>query len=357
MKVLYIPSGWMPKEELEKRPSHNSYYATSFAKHIKVSFCTVRRKGNSLTDKIRINLHCLLKALRTPHDLLYVPSNVEVVSLLIVLRSLRIYPKPVIRWKYTPCHLTGNILKDKILRFYYKGFDKVFFLSEAHARQSVKSGILKDSQASLLEYGVDIQWYDTFRKELFDPQPVFISTGRENRDFKTLIEALKITGNSLTIYTTRQHGENEYYSYLDAIRRKEKNIRVLFSNELGMKPDSVLRIINEQVAHSFAVLICCKAVNYGVGFTNLLEALPLGKPVIITENKDMPIDVEKEGIGLKVKPYDIHGWVNAVNYLLSHPEEAKKMGQRARALAEERFNGELVKSRIEKEMESLLGHE
>jgi len=52
----------------------------------------------------------------------------------------------------------------------------------------------------------------------------------------------------------------------------------------------------------------------------------------------MPIDIEREGIGITVEYGDVKGWEEAIRYMSSYPEEAKEMGKRGRKLAEERFN-------------------
>ena len=70
--------------------------------------------------------------------------------------------------------------------------------------------------------------------------------------------------------------------------------------------------------------------TYCVGHTSIVEALALGKPLIVTDNPYHPIDVEKEGVGLKVKPSDSQSLVGAVNYLKNNREQALEMGRKAR---------------------------
>ena len=43
-----------------------------------------------------------------------------------------------------------------------------------------------------------------------------------------------------------------------------------------------------------------------------MDALGMGKPVIITRNLLIDSHVEKEGIGIWVKPGDIDGWKQAI---------------------------------------------
>jgi hypothetical protein len=76
-----------------------------------------------------------------------------------------------------------------------------------------------------------------------------------------------------------------------------------------------------------------------IGFTNLLEAMALARPVIVTRTGALlrEIDVEREGIGLYVEPGDADGLRAAVRRLVADPAEAAAMGLRGRALCERRY--------------------
>ena len=63
------------------------------------------------------------------------------------------------------------------------------------------------------------------------------------------------------------------------------------------------------------------------------------------------IDIDKEEIGITVEYNDVQGWIDAIRYIADHPEEARRMGENARKLAEERFNLEIFSREI---AESLL---
>ena len=64
----------------------------------------------------------------------------------------------------------------------------------------------------------------------------------------------------------------------------------------------------------------------------------LGLPVICSRNPQFPIDVDKEGCGISVPYYDVEGWRQAIAYIMEHPDEAARMGRRAREIAETRYN-------------------
>jgi len=61
-----------------------------------------------------------------------------------------------------------------------------------------------------------------------------------------------------------------------------------------------------------------------------LEAMACGKPVIACHGEGPEDFVEHGKTGLLVKPRDVTSLVEALDFLLSHPEEARAMGDRAR---------------------------
>ena len=77
----------------------------------------------------------------------------------------------------------------------------------------------------------------------------------------------------------------------------------------------------------------------------------LGMPVICSRNPNFEIDIDKEEIGITVEYNAVQGWIDAIRYIADHPEEARRMGENARKLAEERFNLEIFSREI---AESLL---
>ena len=71
-----------------------------------------------------------------------------------------------------------------------------------------------------------------------------------------------------------------------------------------------------------------------------LEAMAHGKPVIGCQGEGIEDFVEHGKTGLLVKPRDVDSLVGALNFLLSHPDEAKAMGERARKLVLENYTWE-----------------
>ena len=71
-----------------------------------------------------------------------------------------------------------------------------------------------------------------------------------------------------------------------------------------------------------------------------LEAMAHGKPVIGCKGEGIEDFVEHGKTGLLVKPRDVEGLVEALDFLLSHPEEAQAMGKRAQKLVLENYTWE-----------------
>ena len=71
-----------------------------------------------------------------------------------------------------------------------------------------------------------------------------------------------------------------------------------------------------------------------------LEAMAHGKPVIGCQGEGIEDVIEHGKTGLLVKPRDVDSLVEALDFLLSHPEEARAMGERARKLVLENYTWE-----------------
>ncbi|UVS64379.1 glycosyltransferase [Parabacteroides distasonis] len=196
----------------------------------------------------------------------------------------------------------------------------------------MKTKKLKKENAFVVHWGGDLAFYDRLIAKR-QTSSHFISTGRENRDFITLIRAFSQLTESCDIYTTRFGGRVSDYELL-----VQKEIGVLKENIHFHIVDSTHLEMAEKTNNAFAILICCLDFPYTVGLTSLVEALALGLPILSTDNPTFPFDVEKEQVGIKIAYGDVNGWVEAIQYLSSHPEKAKRLGENARRLAERTYN-------------------
>lgn len=80
-------------------------------------------------------------------------------------------------------------------------------------------------------------------------------------------------------------------------------------------------------------------INYkkgSMGITKIFEYMSHGLPVIATDLECW--DFIHQKCGICVNPNDIDAITKAVEYLISNPKEAKKMGENGRKLVEEKYN-------------------
>lgn len=290
------------------------------------------------------NLYHLL--IRQDYDLLYAVTH-RGLELIILLRALGLYRKPIVIWHHTAVVNPSGWLRGRLSRLFYKGIDKMFFFSEELIARSLTSGKVKRENAFLIHWGGDLNFYSRLRNSRAICPERFISTGVENRDFVTLVKAFNETGASLAIYTRPYWGRD----YLAEVKKNTTLGKQIDFNVV----DRTVPEMAELVASSYCVVISCLDFPYTVGLTTLVEAMALGLPVITTDNPTFEMDIEKEGAGLKVAYADVEGWKRAIEYMRSHPEEARQMGQRARLLAESRYNLEILSKEVAKVLLSFKG--
>ena len=248
------------------------------------------------------------------------------IEFIILLHAIGLYRKRIVVWHHQPIVKAKNCLRETLARLFYKGMDHMIFFSEKLIQDSLKSAKANPDRMSMVHWGADIAFYDSLPLAL--QERGFISTGKELRDYKTLTEAFNNTGLPLTLYT-----QKEQKGAFANLKIKD-NIDLNFGERLMPYELSLL------VAQSQCVCICCQPSNYTVGLTTVVEAMALGKPILCTRNPQMPMDLEAEGCGIYLEPYDREGWERAIRYIAEHPEEAKEMGRKGRLLAEKYYNVE-----------------
>ena len=86
----------------------------------------------------------------------------------------------------------------------------------------------------------------------------------------------------------------------------------------------------------------------------VLEAYACSKPVVASNVEAISDIVLHEKTGLLFQDGDVKGLANAIAYMLTHPEEAEKMGHNAQKLVEEKFSIDRVVTQLEALYEKVL---
>ena len=146
--------------------------------------------------------------------------------------------------------------------------------------------------------------------------------------------------------------------YLIIGKGKEKKKLEKLINELNLK--NVVVFIGEVSHHkvmeymTFCIIFSLPSWNEGFGIV-YLEAMAQGKPIIGCQGEGIEDFVEHNKTGLLVKPKDVDSLVKAMDYLLSNPDEARAMGERAKKLVLENYTWEKNAEKTIKIYKEVLG--
>lgn len=196
-------------------------------------------------------------------------------------------------------------------------------------------------------WGATLNFYDKNIYNIPPTEDFFMAAGGMNRDYATLIKAFKIL---------QEANLQVFAKYRDYTKGQQVPANVEFKNLMDGN-DYVMahKLLRNSYYNCIAVLLPIDYINdVPNGATVLVEALAMGKPIIITEADTNYIDVEKEGCGLTVKSHDVQDWVRVLSFILTHPAERKKMGERSYMLAKEKYNDDKFVKTITAQMYDLI---
>ena len=323
-----------------KHPGHILYGLTHFDKYgIDCIFHNFKKEKNRIGFMCRNFMEIIF--CKENFDAIYATSF-RGLEIIIFLRAIGLYNKPLFIWHHTAVTISPNKLKNFVSRIFYKGFDQVFFFSTKLIEISLHTGKLDKNQVHLIHWGADLDFYDRLMSEVKETKDTFISTGKENRDFPTLVEAFKGSTSSIDLFVSKMNGNINYQKIFGSISELPGNIHLNFVG--GIIPYEM----GLEVAKSSCVAICCSnpPYSYTVGLTTLVEALALGKPVLCSDNPFWEMDMAREGAGITIPYGDTEAWRKAIQYITENKEAAKEMGRKGRALAESTYNLETYTKEI-----------
>lgn len=351
MKIYYYhtrPIVEAYNEWLEhKHPGHILYGLTHFEQYGIQSVLHPFKKEKSRIGFMVRNFFQILRC-KEDFDVLYATSF-RGLELIVFLRALGLYKKPLAVWHHTAIISSSNKFKNNISRFFYKGFDQLFFFNTRLIDLSQKTGKVSKERMHCIHWGADLNFYDQLLQETGKPTHTFISTGKENRDFSTLIKAFEESTADIDVFLPKTNGNIDYQKVIGTINIP-KNVHLKFVG--GIIPHEMA----VEVARSQFVAICCcnPPYSYTVGLTTLVEALALGKPIICSDNPFWEMDLAKEHAGITVPYYDVEGWRNAVRLLSENKDLAEEMGKNARKMAERKYNLEYYAKEVADILKSML---
>lgn len=351
---------WQNKQERES-PEHHLWGVTHLHQYsIDVELLAYEKYPfiKQVAEKLKLgDIEQQLRVIPIAHKYDIIYSTCQTSTLLLaLLRILGLLRKPLVVKLERP--FKNNALNSILLKLFAAGHDKILCLSQRTENQLIGDFKINKDKLALLDWGPYLPSYDDYGFNNNDvdvyAHPLIVCAGNESRDYNTIVQAFNTIDCQMHIYCSSKSAPTVPIS---------SNIKIQYSNQqtlaLAWKALSWQELLGEY-AKAYAIAIPLYIPPHRIdttplyGLTSLLDAMAMGKAVIMTKHRQANIDIEKEGIGLWVEPGDVKGWQDAVSYLLKHPEQTKEMGKRARKLAEEKYNLEHFSLQLAQALEGVL---
>src|SRR5215470_8187884 len=197
-------------------------------------------------------------------------------------------------------------------------------LSQTQARMLVERFGVTEKQIQLLHWHVDHNFFHPMPEVPVRNQ--ICSAGMASRDYATFVAATRDIDVDVKIAA-----DSPWF-------KQELNIP---SNQLldrlEVRSYGTYYALRQLYAESLFVVIPLLDVPFSAGYTVILEAMAMGKAVIVSKIKQKDDFIEDGWNGLYVTPGDISELRRQIEFLLKHPDEARRLGTNARQRIEERF--------------------
>ena len=195
------------------------------------------------------------------------------------------------------------------------------------------------SSSKFMPWCVDLELFDGKPPKTSTDKPFFLANGKTYRDYKTLVDGAKEVDAELRIIGPNLQKPNSL----------PPNIKWIDTS--SDPPDQAIDYpaLREWYAQCIAVCIPLSGdADDTCGYTNMLEAMAMRKPVLMTRSGSLHINPETDEFGIQIKPRNAQGWAKAMNVLLKKNEKALEMGNRGREIVErdftiDRFNQNIIK--------------
>ena len=187
-----------------------------------------------------------------------------------------------------------------------------------------------------LRFGVDHSFYS---EQPFPTRPMLFSAGGDrDRDPEMLFKALEI------------------------VRRRRPDVDVLVQSRTTRRPPRGVRVVpylnhvqlRDAYSRASVVAIATRPNQHASGMTVSLEAMAVGRPVVITDTPGIDDYVRQHETGFLVQPGDHEAMASRVLALLDDHVEAAQMGARARRRVEADFTSDRMASKLGEFVESVV---
>jgi glycosyltransferase involved in cell wall biosynthesis len=210
--------------------------------------------------------------------------------------------------------------KKVFLKALRSGFDAVFVYAEAQKTYAERVLGIPASRLHLIPFHADTRFYYPMAEARVEQR--ISSAGLELRDYPTLIEAVRGLDVDVRLAAASPWSK----------RKNETENRELPPNVSARGYG--YRELRDLYASSRFVVVPLYDTDFQAGVTTILEAMAMGKAVIVSRTRGQR-DVIRDGInGIYVPPGDAEALRRAITDLLAAPGRAAELGANARRTIE-----------------------
>jgi glycosyltransferase involved in cell wall biosynthesis len=214
------------------------------------------------------------------------------------------------------------------------GLTRIIVHSSRQLELAVSELGVPAGRLAVLPYGADAAFW---APQPCSDEPLIVAAGREHRDYATLVGACRglavqvhITAGSAHSPSARQQRPPDW----------PPNVRVEFTDYVTLR---------DLYARACVVAVPLVDTDFSAGITALLEAMAMGKAVVVTATAGMGDIVVDGETAVAVPPGDEAAMRAALARLLASPAERARLGAAARRAVAGRFT-------LERYAESLASH-
>lgn len=183
--------------------------------------------------------------------------------------------------------------------------------------------------SKFIPWCVDLELFDGKPAKEKPEKPFFLATGKTGRDYETLVK-----GGAEVDAEIRIIGP-DWQKPLAL----PPNIKWLDTS--SDPPDKAIDYptLRNWYAQCQAVCIPLSGDSDDTcGYTNMLEAMAMAKPVLMTNSGALNLNPKDRGFGYLIEPQDSNGWIRSMKEVIDQPIANDQMGRTGREIAEREFS-------------------
>lgn len=243
------------------------------------------------------------------------------------LAMARFYPKKLVSWIFR-----NPITQNKGFKLAHQAYKPRNLSANAGLMcltPTAEKNFSKFAPSKFLPWCVDLEMFRSSKETSPPKKPFFFASGKTQRDYETLVKAAPMVDAEIRIIGPSH------------LRPFTIPSNINWINTSYDPPDKAIDYHMLRNWYDQATAVCIPLTgdaNDTCGYTNMLEAMAMAKPVLMTRSGCLHTDPEKGNFGFSINPQSPKDWSEKMNLILNNQKLAKHLGKNGRQIVEEKFS-------------------